>query len=512
MIGNVTAPSSASAAPGASPVDTAGNGAPGRVLVAAVIAGTGAAITVPLTRPGLGWLLAAALATIAIATATYPVPLGRIRRNPTPDAGPSPDRTGTRWIGADLAWRLSFGGAAFALTAMAAVRAAGWVVALCLVTAAASGVLAIVRGRRRHDRDRERLEVVRWAARGARLPGSAGTARRLVRALAIGVSLLLLFGTLFVLADLDFRHAVRGVAPWLSPWRAVQGAVLFTIGTAVVLMAARETLAGRDAADPGEDGPESHRRVRRLRRLDWMPALAMLDALFAWFVGVQLPRLFGGNAYVLRPGGPDFAVYARDGFFLLLVVTALTLVVIGMVGYHAALTSWTDRSLVGVLCLLTLVVVASAGHRLATYVGAYGFTRARLTGAAIGVFLLVTLVVVTVAGFRRGARWLPRAVALTAVLTVLGLAAVNPDAAVADTVIARYEKDQHLDAAYLGRLSADAVPAIDRLPESVRSCLLHQVTAGLGRTDPWYAYDTGRQRARAILAAHPARYGCEGSL
>jgi hypothetical protein len=229
----------------------------------------------------------------------------------------------------------------------------------------------------------------------------------------------------------------------------------------------------------------------------------MLNALFAWFLAVQLPHLFGGNRHVLEPGGPDFAVYARDGFFLLLVATLLTLVVIGVVTRYAAPTGLADRLVVGVLGALTLVVMASAAHRLALYVDAYGFTRARLTGAAVGAFLVAVLALVLTA------RSSGRAVALVAVLTVLGFAVIDPDRVVADTVIQRYEKDGHLDAAYLAGLSVDAVPAIDRLPEDMRSCLLREVAADM-RRDPWYAENLGRRRARAVLAARPARDVCGG--
>lgn len=507
-------------------------GAPGRVLVAAVIAGTGAAITVPLTRPGIGWFIGAVVIAAAVCACGNPPP--RLRRAPRSLAtaeegdppqpkgnspqpkGNSPQRT------SDLPWRAGFGIAALALTATAGIRAAGWVVALCLLTAAAAGVLALVGGSRapatpadrehrpadqeRHPPDREHrpATTLAWAARGARahrarLPRDwAG----LAWGVGVGVALLVVFGGLFALADLDFRHAVDRAVPRLSLWRAVRAVVLFAAGAAATLVAARRP-AGPAAAPPRPAAAPPRPAHRRLRRAHWVPALVMLDALFAWFLAIQLPHLFGGNRHVLEPGGPDFAVYARDGFFLLLVATLLTLVVIGVVTRYAAPMTLADRLLVGVLGALTLVVMASAAHRLALYVDAYGFTRARLTGAAVGAFLIAVL------GLVLTARSSGRAVALAAVLTVLGFAVIDPDRVVADTVIQRYEKDGHLDAAYLAGLSVDAVPAIDRLPEDMRSCLLREVAADVGR-DPWYAENLGRRRARAVLAARPAHDVCGG--
>jgi hypothetical protein len=487
---------------GTRPEPAAGDEAPGRVLAAAVIAGTGAAITVPLTRPGVGWFIGAALAAVALAAAR------RLSGRPSPGSRRSVPFA--RWpAGArslpdrGTGWRRCFGVAALALTAMAGIRSAGWVVALCLCTAAISAVLAVARRSRWADRGLGPAETVTWAARGIALPGRVAAAHGLFRGVTAGAALLLVFGTLFVLADLDFRHAVRDVVPDLSLGRVAQGILLFTVGGSAVLVAARALLIGGSAAAPEPAGR------RRLRRMDWVPALAMLDALFAWFIGVQSPRMFGGDRYVLEPGGPDFAVYARDGFFLLLVATALTLVVIGVVSRYAELKTWLDRALIGALCLLTVVVMASAAHRLALYAGAYGFTRARLTGAAAGAFLVVVLALVAV---RASAAWLPRALALSAVLTVLGFAAVNPDGVVADTVIQRFEKDGHLDGAYLAGLSDDAVPALNRLPEPERSCLIRAVTGGLDhrRPEPWYAYTVGYDRAAAILDLRPTLQNCEG--
>ena len=82
--------------------------------------------------------------------------------------------------------------------------------------------------------------------------------------------------------------------------------------------------------------------------------------------------------------------------------------------------------------------------------------------------------------------------------------ALNPDAYIARTVIARYHHDGHLDAAYLSVLSADAVPEIERLPEPYRSCVLAGLTGRPSTVDGWYAVNAGR---RAALKARPPEPG-----
>jgi len=88
-------------------------------------------------------------------------------------------------------------------------------------------------------------------------------------------------------------------------------------------------------------------------------------------------------------------------------------------------------------------------------------------------------------------------------VALLGLVAVNPDAYIAGTVIARYHHDGHLDAAYLSVLSADAVPEIDRLPEPYRSCVLAGLAGRPSTVDPWDAANAGRSVAWRVLRARP---------
>jgi hypothetical protein len=186
------------------------------------------------------------------------------------------------------------------------------------------------------------------------------------------------------------------------------------------------------------------------------------------------------------------------------VIAVLALAVIAVVARKAIVDSNLLRALVGGLCLFTLVVLGSALHRLQLYVGAYGYSRLRLIGAAICVFIGLVLLLVIAAGVLGRATWLPQAVLAAAVATVLGLAAVNPDALIARTVIHRYQHDGHLDAYYLSELSVDAVDAVDRLPEPQRSCILTEFASGLPRSESWYVYNASRAHARAVLARRPA--------
>jgi hypothetical protein len=162
--------------------------------------------------------------------------------------------------------------------------------------------------------------------------------------------------------------------------------------------------------------------------------------------------------------------------------------------------------------VLALVVVASAVRRMDMYVDAYGLTRLRLSVLAVEFWLGLVIVLVMAAGVW-GARRLPRAVALSAAAGVLAFGLMSPDAVIAEHNVARYEADHKLDQSYLRDLSVDAVPALDRLQEPMRSCVLAGYAAQLDEDTPWYATSLSEYRARRVLeerAVDPSPSACAG--
>src|SRR5690606_7665925 len=136
--------------------------------------------------------------------------------------------------------------------------------------------------------------------------------------------------------------------------------------------------------------------------------------------------LFGGHERVLETAGLTYAEYARGGFGQLLAVGALTLVVIAATRrYAAAPDAAATRSqarLLGALCLLTLVVLASAWQRLSVYQDAYGFTRLRFAARSAIVWLAVVFAVLLVTAALRRTQLLPRAVTLLTATAVVAVA------------------------------------------------------------------------------------------
>ncbi|TMR88070.1 DUF4153 domain-containing protein, partial [Nonomuraea basaltis] len=456
------------------------------LLPAAAGAGVFAAVALPEAQVGLGIVLVAMVLGVAA--------LPAVVRRMTP-------------------WTVAFGLTAYGLISMAAVRDADWLVAILLVAGAGLGALAV------SGAGAGWLGVIRGGVSVLLALGPVPwflatpikklTARRritpMLAALGITAVLLLVFGLLFSSADAVFAAYVERLTT-APEWAESAPLRIFLFAVFAVLVAAVVLVALRPVADPV--APDSKFTVSTSV---WLVPLTAVNLLFAAFVAVQITALFGGNRLVLRTAGLTYAEYARQGFFQLVVVSVF---VLGIVAVAVGLLKterrerWVLACLLGVLCGLTMVVLASALHRMNLYTDAYGLSRLRLSVQATvwwlgAVFALVLLAgAVRIAG--RGSGWLPRTIVLVTGLGLGAFAIVNPDLQVAYTQV-EVRGVTKLDSDYLGDLGAEAVPALDGLPEPQRSCVLADVvtTNGLDGPDPWNGWNLARSQARDLLAARP---------
>ncbi|MFZ4284307.1 DUF4153 domain-containing protein [Streptomyces rhizosphaericola] len=407
-------------------------------------------------------------------------------------------------------WTAIWAVGGLSLLAVPALRDAGWPTFLALVSAFALGSLALHGSRSWPGVLIGSAGIldsigpgVRWGWLGVRerADDSRGRWATAVRTTAVALALLVVFGTLFASADAAFADLLGRLVPDMSivdgPWRTF----LFLVGLVGALAAART------AAAPVRWDGIAVKRGKPRARMEWALPLIVLNLLFAAFITLQLVVLLGGYEKVREATGLDHAQYARQGFWQLLWATLLTLLVIALALRWAPRGSARDRTLVravlGTLCVLTLVVVASALRRMDLYVDEYGLTRLRISVAAMELWLGVVFVLILAAGVF-GTRFLPRAIAVSAAGAVLVFGLVSPDALVAEQNVRRFEDRGSIDLDYLRGLSADAVPALDRLPEPQRSCALRTVQRELrGSDSPWYATSRGEARAVEILRERP---------
>ncbi|TBL34096.1 DUF4173 domain-containing protein [Verrucosispora sp. SN26_14.1] len=456
-----------------------------RATPLAVLAGAlGVAAFVPLGRTGVGWFLGWLVLTAAVLVA--------VRRHTTdlPKA--------ERWV------RAGWAGAALALLAVLAFRNAWWLVTFCVLAALCCAALAIVGGRRMRSilfslgaAPLAALRGLPWVRAHVRAPGGDGTTRRVVGSVAATVAVLVVFGALLSSADAAFSQALGVLVPEVSAGGVVRWLFLAAVG-GLIAVAALFTLAA-----PPDLSLVDRPTDRRLGPVEWAPPIAALTTLFAGFVLVQFTVLFGGQRHVLSTTGLSYAEYARSGFWQLVAVTVLTLAVLGGVTRWARRDTPRDRVLLrillGLLSALSVVIVVSALSRMWTYQKVYSFTGERVFVMAFEVLLGAVFLMVLVAGVRWRGGWIPRLTTALAVVMLLGLAALNPEDYVARRNIDRYQETGRIDAWYLRALSADATPALAALPDPVRRCTLSWIADDLAEPDPWYAWNRGRDRARAVL-------------
>ncbi|SNT53134.1 protein of unknown function [Rhodococcoides kyotonense] len=450
--------------------------APLRVLIAAVVAGVVAACL--LGRTGIGFPLTAA-AVLAVAA------VAAVRR-PT-------------------LWGYAGATAVFALATVPAFRAAEWLTSLSIWCAIVVAGAVACRGRTWTGLALGAVvpvllpaRVCRWASRGARDMRTGGVRSGRVAAVvgATGV-LVVVFGALFAAADPVFAGVVDVVTPEWDPDAVVGRAFLFVVVGGGALGAAYVV------STPPRFDMLARASRSRFRLWEWTIPLSALVVVFGVFVTVQATTLFGGQQHVLVTDGLTNAEYARQGFWQLLAVTGLTLAVLAVIVRKAARETTADsvvlRVLLGALCALSLVVVASALHRMSLYEKQYGYTTLRLFVTAVELLLGVVFVLVMIAGITMSGSWLPRAVGVSAVAAVLGLAVLNPDAYIARHNVERFEQTGRIDVAYLRSLSADAARELDGLPEPYRHCAL----GGSSTEWSWYEWNLGNATKERVLAQSP---------
>ncbi|MEV4280421.1 DUF4153 domain-containing protein [Actinoplanes xinjiangensis] len=457
----------------------------GRAVPAGVLAGAlGFVAFLPLGRVGIGWFLAAVALTAGVVVA--------VRRS-------SELSRADRWT--RIGWTVS----ALALLLVPAFRNAWWLVTFSVIGALGCAALAIVGGRQIRSILFSLFAAPYAALRGLpwvrdHLQGSGrntGMARRVLFSAVLTIVILLVFGGLLSSADVAFSALLDDVVPDLDFDTVVEWAFLALLGgllavSGIYTLSAPPVTSGLDTPGRGRFG-----------LVEWAPACFALVLLFGGFVGVQFTVLFGGSRHVLETSGLSYAEYARSGFWQLVAVTLLSLAVLAALARWAKREEKTERVLLrvllGLLCALSVVIVASALSRMWAYQRVYSFTGERIFVMSLELLLGTVFVLIAVAGIRWRGRWIPQATVGLAVLMLLGLAVLDPEGYVASRNAIRYEQTGKIDAWYLRALSADATPALTRLPDPVRRCTLSWIADDLEQPDPWYAWNLGRSRARAAL-------------
>jgi uncharacterized protein DUF4153 len=282
----------------------------------------------------------------------------------------------------------------------------------------------------------------------------------IVRGVLIAIPICVLLSVLLASADPVFASFF---AFNLDFGRLVTDIVFVTIGGLAMAGLIRVS-----AAEPLDriDGP-----IWRLGATEALVVLALLDAVFAAFAFAQVLAATGSAADTLRSAGVTYSEYARSGFFQLLWAGGITLVLLILFSRITGLTKPEHKLAFLILSetaiALTLMIVVVAFRRLSLYEQAYGFTMLRLYSHIFAAWIaLVFLFLATeLLGLWRHRRWFVGAALFSAVVVLIALNLVNPEAVVVALNVNHAQATGKVDTDYLAQLSSDATPALlDAVP------------------------------------------------
>ena len=345
-----------------------------------------------------------------------------------------------------------------------------------------------------------------WEARGSGVAGPRGTVVRGVLLAAVPLSM---FAGLFALADPAFARLVDGGLGWIGDdivsHVLVVSFLTWVLGGALSVLWLDDPHEAREEPRPPQAGGEV------------IVALGLVNVLFGAFLATQVRVLFGGRAYVEATLGLSYAEYARGGFFQLVVVACLVLLVL-------LLSEWVLRSgtprertrfrwMAGLLLVATGAVLVSALSRMRLYQMAYGLTEDRvLTMAFMGWLAFVFLWFTGTVLRGRSDRFLGGCVGSAVALTI-GLTIAAPDARIAHynatTLPAEASAERAaFDPHHAASLGADAVPTlvalVPRMEREGACVLARRLLDRWGSPDlpDWRTWNWSRFRARRVVREH----------
>jgi hypothetical protein len=420
------------------------------------------------------------------------------------------------------------GGLAIGLAAVSAVRDSEWLSVVCLMAAGCLAIAAVLEARTWAAvlrcvpafsiavlRSLPWLSVPRRPPGGAPPPAdpqvraAADKARRdrktaLVNGVGVGLTAAVVVGLLLASADAAFAQLFDRLVPDVDLDLADLGTlpvrVLWFCFVGVLVLGGVYG-ARSDVEWPKRLGPHQVRHIA-----EWLTPLVLVGAVIALFLAVQATLLFGGADVVFHGDAASHASRARQGFGQLFVVTLIVLGLLAWAGRAADRGGTGSQRRVfglagGALTAMTLALAVSALRRLWLYQEQYGATVTRIVAGTIEIWVAFLLLAIAGAWLLRRVDAVPRLVITSAGAFLLAMSLAGPDAVAASWNVHRFEETGKIDTGYLGFLSDDAVPALQRLPEAQRACALLQREPV---DDGWTTWNWSRSRAAASLRERPA--------
>lgn len=190
--------------------------------------------------------------------------------------------------------------------------------------------------------------------------------------------------------------------------------------------------------------------------------MSTISAVYLLFCGIQVFYLFMGKGNL--PEGYTFSSYARQGFFQLLLVAFLNLIMV-LCCLKYIRPSRALNMVLTLICICTYIMIASAWYRMMLYVGEYHLTYLRLIVLWFLAMLSILMIGVTLIIWKTKFPLFSYSLAVVSVFYI-ALVWAKPGSIIA------WDYVNHMDTDYATgedfyflyyELSADAAPAISTL-------------------------------------------------
>lgn len=347
-------------------------------------------------------------------------------------------------------------------------------------------------------------------------PGKAGAASSVLIGLAISLPLLAIVLALLASADFIFEKSLNGIFTFLRQNVAEYFfKVLFGAVAAIPLFGLLHALRSGKTLGVMKRNV-NYERVRFLNEGIVNTVLVLLNAVYLVFIAVQFGYLFNAFSSML-PVNFTYAEYARRGFFELMGVVCINLIVIAASYLFSQRKGKRGEALLKAmetaLAALTLLLIASASAKMVMYMDAYGLTLSRvyvswflLLCAVVFIALLVKLHLKKFA--------LTRFCGIAFLVLLLGLNFANVDARIAQYNIDCYRsgKLKTVDVDMLYDLSGSMVPYAAELLDSADKSVAAKAKelladkASIANDTRWQTYTAARETARKIFAGRGITY------
>ncbi len=290
----------------------------------------------------------------------------------------------------------------------------------------------------------------------AKEKGKISNASYILIGVLISLPLLTIVLSLLSSADLVFRSFIRDYIfiDWLSEnFIGLSFSILFSFFASYCILVSLEKRSVKEEVTDKRTGEP----------LVAATFTAVLSFVYLLFSGIQILYLFAGNMQL--PEQYTYAEYAREGFFQLLFVCLINLVLV-LVCLSRFKESKALKTILTIISLCTYIMIASSAMRMLLYIQYYNLTFLRffVLWALIVIFFLMTGILIHI--YKKAFPLFKYCIATVTILYI-AFSFSRPDYFIARYNIAQMLEKENTtserpdyDTEYLRSLSADAAPAI----------------------------------------------------